>query len=159
MAGKETSYANERSERCSWWCSPAPGSSSPRFRSTGSQGQQDTSCRREGHCKHQIACQTFLYGRSFLQHSSAVRRLLLGPMERLWVRSLLSGGLYVRRRKQQKTSRQVHEISVCTEKIGAAVAGAQKGTGRRRGLRAAPLGLAVLPTLMAGGSCPFRPAG
>ena len=67
-------------------------------------------------CKHQIACQTFLYGCSFLQHSSAVRRLLLGPMERPWVRSLLSGGLYVKRRKQQKTSRQVHEISVCAQR-------------------------------------------
>lgn len=45
MAGEETSYANESSERCSWWCSPAPGSSSSSFQSTGSQGQQDASCR------------------------------------------------------------------------------------------------------------------
>ena len=48
---------------------------------------------------------------------------------------------------------------MCTEKIGAAVAEAQKGTVRRRRLRAAPLGLAVLPTVMAGGSGPFLPTG
>ena len=44
MAGEETSYTNEKSERCSWQCSPGPRSSSPRFQSTGSQGQQDPSC-------------------------------------------------------------------------------------------------------------------
>lgn len=48
---------------------------------------------------------------------------------------------------------------MCTEEMGAAAAGAQKGTGRGGGSKLQPLGLAVLPTVMAGGSCPFLPAG
>lgn len=88
----------------------------PAFKVQEARGSRTLPVSRDGHCKHRIACQTFLYGRSFLQLSSAVRRLLPAPMERPCVRSLLSGGLYVRKRKKQKTSRQVHEISVCAQR-------------------------------------------
>ena len=88
----------------------------PAFKVQEARGSRTLPVSRDGHCKHRIACQTFLYGCSFLQLSSAVRRLLPAPMERPCARSLLSGGLYVRKRKKQKTSRQVHEISVCAQR-------------------------------------------
>lgn len=101
----------------------APGGASPPLGLVvpGFKEQEARGCRmlpvgQDRRCKHRIACQTFLHGLSFLQHSSAVRRLLLATMERPCVRSLLSGGLYVRMRKKQKTSRRVHEIRVCVHR-------------------------------------------
>ena len=74
---------------------PCPlGLTVPNFKVREARGSRMLPIGQEGHSKCLRVWQTFLYCSSFFHHSSAVHFLLLAPLERLCIRSLLSGGLY-----------------------------------------------------------------